>query len=62
MWSNVVQCGSRVRRKLGELLVEKELTCMPAGVVSLGTQLCADNKGASEEGSGWTNDLGPCRS
>jgi hypothetical protein len=35
-----------VRRKFRELPIEKKLTCMLAGVVSPGTQLCTDNKGS----------------
>jgi hypothetical protein len=31
---------------------ERKLTCMPAGVVSPGTRLCADNKGSPREGMG----------
>jgi hypothetical protein len=44
-WSDMVQRGLRMRRKLGELLIEKKLACMPAGVVSPGTQSCANDKG-----------------
>jgi hypothetical protein len=44
-WSNIVRRNSRVRRKLRELPVEKELACALAGIVSLGTWSCADNKG-----------------
>jgi hypothetical protein len=29
----------RVRRKLREFLVKKELACMPAGIISLGTHV-----------------------
>jgi hypothetical protein len=45
-WSEVVRCNSRVRRKLRELPVKKKLTSTPAGVVSLGTQSCANDKGS----------------
>jgi hypothetical protein len=48
-WSDVVRHGSRVRRKLREFPVERELTCAPAGIISLGTQSCADNKGSPKE-------------
>jgi hypothetical protein len=44
-WSEVVQHSLRVRRELRELPVNKELASMLAGVVSLGTQSCANDKG-----------------
>jgi hypothetical protein len=46
MWSNVIQHNSRVRRKLREFLVERELACVLAGIISLGTQSCTDDKGS----------------
>jgi hypothetical protein len=49
MQSDVVQHNLRVRRKLREFLVERELTCMPAGIVSLGTRSCADDKGSPKK-------------
>jgi hypothetical protein len=49
MWSNTVQHGSRVRRKLREFPVERELACTPAGIISPGTQLCANDKGSPKE-------------
>jgi hypothetical protein len=46
MQSDIIQHDSRVRRKLREFPVERELTCAPAGIVSPGTQSCADDKGS----------------
>jgi hypothetical protein len=47
--SDVIQCNSRVRRKLREFPVERELTCMLAGIVSPGTWLCTDDKGSPKK-------------
>jgi hypothetical protein len=45
--SDGVQCDLKVRRRLRELLIKKKkLTCTLAGVISLGTQLCANHKGS----------------
>jgi hypothetical protein len=49
VWSEVARCGSRVRRKLREFLVERELTCALAGIISLGTRSYANNKGSPKE-------------
>jgi hypothetical protein len=55
-WSNMVQHGPT--RSKGEEKAqrasdtEKKLACMPAGVVSPGTQLCANNKGSPREEMG----------
>jgi hypothetical protein len=46
MQSNIIRCNSRVRRKLREFPVKRELACMLAGIVSLGTRSCANNKGS----------------
>jgi hypothetical protein len=44
-WSDMVRHSSRMRRKLGELPIEKKLACALAGVMSPGTWSCADDKG-----------------
>jgi hypothetical protein len=47
MGSDGVQCDLKVRRRLRELLIKKKkLACVLAGVVSPGTQSCANNKGS----------------
>jgi hypothetical protein len=49
VWSEVAQHGLRVRRKLREFPVERELTCALAGIVSPGTQSYANDKGSPKE-------------
>jgi hypothetical protein len=49
VWSEVARRDLRVRRKLREFPVERELTCMPAGITSPGTWSCTDNKGSPKK-------------
>jgi hypothetical protein len=46
MQSDVVRHDSRVRRRLREFPVERELACMLAGIISPGTWSCTDDKGS----------------
>jgi hypothetical protein len=46
MQSYIVRRDLRVRRKLREFLVKRELACMPAGIVSPGTRSCTNDKGS----------------
>jgi hypothetical protein len=47
MWSDMVRCDLKVRRRLRELPIKKKkLACVLARVISLGTQSCANDKGS----------------